>query len=412
MMRRVLVIVLAAGLAGCGWWGSAGSGSPATAPATAQAATKKAELPAEYATVAAVLARPLGDRPDAAIGRRGMAEMIAAAKAGVMDLKKIKTADGDLNDIAQQGAAGLDERARRLQALDGLPKPPGGDAWVAAVVHGLPGSPPAFSGGGAGQRGPLVDALRAYAAASDQVVAAQLLLGKVAAKYAPAPLEGSGPLGIDFDEAALSGQPEDLCAFVNTGEAMKDCTLRVTLVGEGGAVRENLHYLKEWAANGKWYGAYPPGADVEGKLVGARSVANVERVEVTLWSPGVMAKETYAYLGAERDKDVEAWAKSLKLTGRYQPFVAGLFAADVQRGIRLTLAEGPAVGKCWVDLTFTGGGVGSKTWTWELSSWAKGEEKTFSSPPGGLNADPSQVEVVMRFPRSGYKRRWVFNIKV
>lgn len=413
------MVVMVGVVAGCGRGGgeSATTAPAATAPAATQprVVVKKVTLPAEYPVVAGVLSRPLGTRVEDLKDRRGMAEMMAGVQSGMMDLQKVKSADGDLNYIAGEGAAALAEMYRRMEQLNSLPRPAVGvDASVAAALHGLAGDLAGFFGAGAqaaDRQKALLDELHGYAAAVDRADAAGQLLGKVAAKYAGPVAEGKGRIGVDFDEAALRGEPEDLCALVNEGEALAECTLLVELRGEDGAVRRNVHFVKQWPAKGKLYALYAPGVTVEGKKVGAETVANVERVEVTAWSPGATVKERYDYLGAERDKDVEAWAKGIKLTGRYQPFERAIFSANTERGIRLTLAEGPALAKCRVDLTFTGGGA-AKTWFWEVESWSKGEEKLFSTPAGGLTSDPSQVQVVMSFPRSGYKRTWVFNIKV
>jgi hypothetical protein len=409
------VMLAAMGVAGCGRGGSAGMGTATEPAATTRAVEKKAELPGEYRVVAGVLSRRMGPQVEELKDRRGIAEMMAGVQSGMMDLRKVKSADEDLNYIAGEGAAALGEMYRRMEQLNSLPRPAAGvDASVAAALHGLAGDLAGFFGVGAqaaDRQKALLDELHGYAAAVDRADAAGQLLGKVAVKYAGPVVEGKGRIEVDFDEAGLRGEAEDLCAFTNEGEALADCTVVVALHGEDGALRRNVHFVKEWPAKGKLYALYAPGVLVEGKKVGAETVADVDRVEVTAWSPAATVKEAYAYLGAERDRDVEAWAKGIKLTGRYQPFERALFSANTERGIRLTLAEGPALAKCRVELTFTGGS-GARSWFWNVDSWGKGEEKMFTTPAGGLTSDPSQVQVVMSFPRSGYKRTWVFNIKV
>ncbi len=415
MKRCMVVMMLAAATASCRH--DAGSGElPATRPAETQAVVTPphaVELPTAYPTVAKVLTRPLAPSAAALSDNRGMAEMMAAAQSGLLDLRAVKSSNGDLQYIATEGAAGLTEMYRRLQALDALPRPAtGSSATLAAALHGLAGDLTGFFGVGAqaaDRQRALLDELQGFAAAENRVNAAAQLLPKVAANYA-GPAAKPGRIAIDFDEGDLRGNRADLCTLTNTGEALRNCTLLVEVRGENGTLRRNVHFVPLWAAGQTLFATYGTGVLVEGRAVGAATVPNVESLQVTAWCPDATMREVYAYLGAERDKDVEAWAKSIRIVGRYQPFVKGILS-DTQRGIRLTLAEGPPIGKCRVDLTFTGGGA-TKRYFWELTSWAVGEVKVLSPPAGALNVDPSQVEVELGFPRSTYKRKWVFNIRV
>jgi hypothetical protein len=77
--------------------------------------------------------------------------------------------------------------------------------------------------------------------------------------------------------------------------------------------------------------------------------------------------------------------------------------------VKLSLGDYPYLGKCRVQIAFKRGSQ-SRSWHWDLDSWTKGEEKTFSTPAGGLPYDPDTMEVVLSFPRTNYRPRWELRV--
>ena len=204
-------------------------------------------LPAEYRVVATCLAHPLKANATDFRTDKSMAEAIAEGQSQVMDLRKVKSADSDLTQIAAQGESACSEVVRRLEQINALPKPPNaGSLFAESFLHGFFGD---VSGGFAlgadadqKQKAILVE-LEGLAAALDKADAAHLLLPKVAEAYAVPITDNPGRILVDFDESWYGWGPNDWCRLCNAGAELENCTVVVDLRGQNGQTRRNVHFV-------------------------------------------------------------------------------------------------------------------------------------------------------------------------
>lgn len=236
-----------------------------------------------------------------------------------------------------------------------------------------------------------------------------MLLPDLARKYAAAEDSKGDRVAVQFNESWYGCKPDDWCCFQNRGADLDDCTLLVEIKGAAGQVRKNVHYAKHWPAQAWLYARYRPGFLWKDRRVANQSVPDVDSVDVTVLSPRFSTQLHYVYAGAEKDKQVATLCQNMKLTWRYQPFAKAILFSDTQRGVKLTLADYPYLGKCKVNVRFRCGAE-VKGWQWELDSWKQGEEKTFETPAGQLAEDPDTIEVLLSFPRTNYQPHWTWKI--
>ncbi len=366
-------------------------------------------MPPEYRVVAKHLAHELKQNVSDFRNDKGMAEIIAEGHAAVMDLRNIKSSDEDIEYIAAHGGAACAEAVRRMERINALPKPPdAGSLFVESFIHGLYGN--VYAGYALGtdadnKQKAILAEVDPLAAAVEQADAAHLLLPKVAERYSASVADAPGRIRVDFDESWYGWGPYDWCCLYNEGAELEDCTVIVDMKGAAGDVRRNVHYVQKWPSKSWMYARYDPGTDLNGRRVGRMTVVGVNTVNVTVLSPGFSTQVAYLYQGAEKDKDIAERCKKMTIRWRYQPFDKGIIFSDTQRGVKLTLADYPVLGKCRVDVTFKRGNE-SKGWYWDIDSWQQDEEKTFSTPQGGLSWDPGEMEVVLSFPGTSHTVRW------
>jgi hypothetical protein len=384
------------------------AGYNAGKPAAQEAATEPAAgLPPEYRTLAMQLAQHVKTDPRAFRDDKSMVEVIAEGHAAVMDLRRIKSTDADITYIASLGTEAFSDAVNRMERINSLPKPPDvGSLMVESFIHGLYGNVYAGYALGAdadNKQKAIAVEVQGLVGAIEKADAARLLLPKVAMKYAAPVSKAPGRIVADFDESWGAWGPYDWLFLSNTGAELEDCTVVVELTGANGDVHKNVHYLRNWQGGGWVCARYDPGRQFLGRPVGRMTVSNVQTVDVAVYSPRFSTKLHYDYQGPEKDNDFAKRCKGMTLRWRYQPFEQGVLW-NTDRGVLLTLDGIPFVPKCRVDVTFKKGGT-SKAWYWEFDFWTKGEQKTFASRE--LTFDPEEIEVVMSFPGTNYRHRWV-----
>lgn len=394
-------------LAGCS---SNATNSGNTSGSSNGGSTAPKALPPEYRTLAENLSLDIHSDPKQYRDNKGLTEIIPEGHTAVMALRGINSSDSDITYIAGQGQAACSDATSRLEKINSLPKPPGeGELFVGSFIDGF-----FFNFGGAYERGrdaedkqkAIINELQGLIGATDKLDAAQVLLPKVAERYA-APISSVGRVRVDFDESWGAFGPHDWLSLYNTGPDLDDCTILVELKGAKGDVRKNVHFLRKWSGNSWQYARYAPGYDLLGRKVGRMTVYNVDTVDVTIFSPKYSTKIHYVYTGAEKDKKVAERCKDATLKWRYQPFESGI-VWNTDRGVVLTLDKIAIVPKCRVDVTFKSGWQ-SKGWNWEFDYWKQGDTKTFSHKD--LNFDPDTIEVVMTFPGTNHRPSWTLNRK-
>jgi hypothetical protein len=365
-------------------------------------------LPPEYRTLAENLSLDIKPSPDQYRDNKSITQIIAEGHGAVMALRGIQSPDRDITYIAEQGRSAYSEAIGRLERINALPKPPGaGELFLGSFIDGF-----FYNFGGAYERGrdaeekqrALVVEFEALSAAVERGDAAHQLLPKVAENYSAPLSQSSARIVVDFDEAWAWWGPHDWLSIYNNGPALQDCTIVVELTGGQRETRKNVHFTRNWLANTWMYARYQPGQEVLGRRVGNTTVNNVQKLDVTVYSPQFATKVNYVYQGAVKDSKIAEKCKNLRLSGRYQPFQSGVFS-DTQRGACFTLDGVPFIGKCRVDATFHPFGLHEqpKSAVWEFDSWKKGEEKILETQKGQLTSAPIGIDVVISFPGTGYR---------
>lgn len=363
----VVTSILSAAVLGCG------GRSPTTPP-------RPTSLPPEYRTLATRIAHPL--RPAATDFRddKTLAEIAADARSAALDLRAVRSADPDIPAVAAVAATAYSEAVGRLERINALPKPPGAGAILArSFLHGLAGDVAAgFELGAEAERkqGAIRDELTPLAAALDQADAAHLMLPRIAERYAAPRSAAGGRMAVEFLEAWNGWGTHDWLYLQNAGEDLEDCTVVVELRGAGGRTRTNVHFVERWAGRAVLCGRYDPGTTVDGRPVGRTTVREVASLTVTVLSPKFSTQVEYSYAGAERAKHVAARIALARphVVCRVRDSAWGAASGKVvvvenrlphpvyRVGVRVTAANGAAVGEFVRDQLAAGGSLDVGSW--------------------------------------------------
>lgn len=371
------------------------------------------KLPQAYIDLAKHVALEMHSTPDAFRNDMGIAEIMAEWHAAVMDLRRIDTTDSDIRYIRDQMASAYSEALTRLQRINELPKPPGGgELFVSSFFDGFFGN--IFGiykrwGDAEDKQNAIIAEVYLLIAAIDKADAAQQILPKVAEQYSASFTDPSNRIAVDFDESWASWGPYDWFCIYNAGATLSNSTIKVTMTGASGEKRTNVHFVPVWPKGSWMYARYEAGEKMLDRTVGRQTVVNVQKIDVSLYSPDFSTLVAYTYQGAEKDKDIKKRCEALKFYGRYQPFESGFFW-DTQRGAEFTLNGVAYLSRCRAHVTFRQGSQ-SKTWYWDFDKWEGGETKTFKTKKGDLTFDPSQIDLTLSFPGTEYKHSVTLNIK-
>tara|TARA_R110002111_G_scaffold260867_1_gene332925 strand:+ start:40165 stop:41364 length:1200 start_codon:yes stop_codon:yes gene_type:complete len=364
-------------------------------------------LPEEFRVLASHLSLEMKSDPVQFRNKREMTDVMVELQSAILDLSEIKSKDKEILYLSDQVRDADTVILQRLNNLNSLPKPPDeGTLFAGSILDGFFGN---F--GGSYQRGLNAETkqnalnveLQSLIAAVDKRDAAHQLLPKVAEKYSATLSDSTALIIVDFNESWGYSGPDDWLVLQNLGETLEDCTILVQLTGANGEVRKNVHFLKTWPAYTCMWGQYYAGKEVLGRTVEKMTVAYVQKLEVTIYSPQFATQIHYVYKGAEKDKDVAHLCRDLSFQGAYQPYESGILW-DTQRGAQFTMDGVSFLPKCRVDVTFRKGDQ-SKVWYWEHDSWMKGESKKFTTPAGGLEFEPDNIDFEVSFPDTNYKHK-------
>ncbi len=403
----VYVLPLALTLLGCG-----GDTTASNLPKYSTPSSKP--LPEEYRVLASHLSMEMKTDPNQFRNNRELAEIMAELQSALLDLREIKSNDKEIMYLSNQVQDTNTLILQCINNLNALPKPPDqGTLFVGSMLDGFFGN---FLGSyhrgldAEAKQNALNVELQSAIAAADKIDAALQLLPKVAKKYSATLCDSTGRIVVDFNESWGNSRPEDWLVLQNRGETLENCTISVQLTGASGKVRKNVHFLKTWPKDTSMWGRYQSGVEVLGRTVDRTTVTNVQKLDITIYSPQFATQIQYVYLGAEKDKDITHICKDLSFQGAYQSYESGILW-DRQRGAQFTLKGVSFIPKCRIDVTFRKGDE-SKSWHWNHDSWMKGETKQFSSPKGGLSFDPDRVDFEVSFPTTNYKYKTTLAVDV
>jgi hypothetical protein len=429
-MNRLITTIVVAGLSvmisGCGNAKSSGAkssgtgSSPRTPVTPVVLGTPSAKpFPPEYRVLAENLALEMRASRSDFQDNRELAQIISEGHACVLALRGVRSVDSDILYIAEHGQAAVVEALARLERVNALPRPPdAGTLIISSLIGGFytlyTGDPSGLAMSfGAGldanqKQNAIVPEIQAFMAALDKVDAVQMLLPTVATKYAATPSTGTMRFVVDIDESWGGFGPHDWFCINNSGPGLEDCTIQVQLTGSTGQVRKNIHFVRHWPANTWMYARYEPGQEILGRQAGRMTVTEIQKADVTVWSPQFTTSLTYTYHGTAKDKDIAERCSKMSFTGRYQPFQKGILW-NTQRGCYFTLDGFPYTPKCRADVTFKNG-TQSKGWYWEFDYWKAGDEKYFGTNEGQLTFDPEAIDLTLSFPGSSYQHKVTLNI--
>ena len=405
IFASVCVLPLAFILSGCG--------SDIPASKLPQYSTPSSKpLPEEYRVLASHLSMEMKSDPGHFRDNREIAEIMADVQSTLLDLREIKSNDKEIMYLSDQVQNANTLFLQCINKLNALPKPPNdGTLFVGSMLDGFFGN---FLGSyhrgldAEAKQNALNVELQSAIAAVDQLEAALLLLPKVAEKYSATLSDSAGHIVVDFNESWGNSGPNDWLVLQNRGETLKDCTILVQLTGASGKVRKNVHFLKTWPPDTSMWARYQSGEEVLGRTVERTTVKQVQKLDITIYSPQFGTQIQYVYQGAEKDKDIAHICKDLSFQGAYQPYESGVIW-DTQRGVQIILNGVSILPKCRVDITFRKGDQ-SKVWFWNHDSWMKGETKNFTTPKEGLSFDPDRVDFEVSFPNTNYKYKTTLTV--
>jgi len=348
-------------------------------------------------------------------------EIIAELQKAIIELRNIKSADSDINDLAAQAHEAAVEVRTRIEKLNRLPKPADAtdlmvEGFFAGLASGLLGDPiitPTFyslkrSAEENQKRKAIITELEGYIAAVNKAEAIGLVLPTVAKKYTSRIVKDCKEILVDFDESWGSFGPYDWLALYNrSGQELEECTIVVELIGANKKLT-NVHFVENWPSRSWMYAKYGPGIEVSDREFRRTTVESVQEIVVTILSPKLSALVRYTYQGTEKDKDIARHCSMLTLKGRYRPFDDGWLWDDEPAAI-LTL-KGGDLPKCEVTVDFVRGAE-VKSWSWDIDEWKKDTRKIFEVSHDKLPWDPNEINVLIRFPDSSYKWETKFEVR-
>ena len=319
------------------------------------------------------------------------------------------TGDPKLDQAIMEAAGSARELRDSVREMKVLPKPSDGRFAVKSFLHGL-----SLDFGGAGEayqveedrRAALRAELTRFVTHGEDYLAVVARLPEFAAAHAPADRElpPSRMPAVDFDAAWRPGEEYDWLTLTHRGPPLTNCTLRVTVTGEGGDAW-NVHFARELRTGAVRHARYEPWFEWEGRRISVQTVPAVRAVRVELWCDQGVGEIAYAYDDDERAADVRRACEELDVAATYLPFEDG-YVWDDQRGVRVTLRDGFDLGRCDLKATFVPSeGDGPPAVVKHLDGWSVGESHVLRTGADQLPADPGRVVVELAFPDTVYRHR-------
>ena len=364
-------------------------------------------MPPAYSVLAKLLAKSFSAsidperKPDAA-------QIIAEANGGILELSNIHCEDTDVEAIARDSAASTREVISVMEAVRRLPKPSGDtELFFAGLLYGFTGdfqTPARIGREETAKIESLQSQGRQFVAAATRLKADELMLPRVASRYAGPPVSSGCSILLDFDEALLPEQKDSITVTNNSGLELHNCTVLIELISARGETCQNVHFIPVWQNGQGLHAKYAVGTQILGDWVGRETVFGVERIETALYCDEVSQERMpYQYAGAEKDRDFERYLAEMKGFVRYRPFSGGVIWDD-QRAVFLSFAGLPRLPKGTATVTLRHGGETSNVQL-SFESWSEREEKKIEFPQ--IKWDPDGGEIQIQLEGSGYRK--VFN---
>ena len=366
-------------------------------------------FPPEYRVVAKHLGQDMQTSPELFRNTKSPDELLDLMRSQIADLRAVRSSDSQINHAADAGQSAYAEELRYIEQVIQLPKPMSMEASaILANIRfflGDVGGAVSTTMGDYDKQSARFAAANAFADACDRADGLDRRLIAIAQKYAAPMTPAANLFTVDIAAAWGPFGTHDWFMIYNAGPALDDCTIVVELTGKNGDTRKNVHFVEQLPSNKWMYAQYDLGQEwATGRpgLAFRKTVTDIQKATVSVWSPKLSTEMTYVYQGAEKDKDIAALCKTIKFTGSYQPFEGGVFW-NTNRGAKFSLEGIAFLPKCQATVTFRKGSD-MKQWRWDFDSWKQDEVKTFDGA-GQLTFDPDYVDLSIAFPGTSYTQR-------
>ena len=371
------------------------------------------QVPDDYRVLARTLSLDIYSSPQEFDEAESFAEIFADDHAAVIALRGINSTNNEIMYVAKRGESAITDYIRSMERLQTLPLPPDYEELLASsFIDGFLGN---FAGGYArnldaeARATDIIEESLRLAAAYDRYIAATQLLVEIAKKHSTPLTDDNTRIVVNLDESWDSENEHDWLWIGNRGAMLKDCTIVTELIGFRGDKVRNVHYVEDWPESSWKCAPYTLGFELRDRRVFQTTVVNVQRVNVTIYSPTYSTHLEYVYQGKEKELDIAERLKHLSISGSYLPFESGIFG-NSERGVRLTLFGVAFIPNCRVRIDFRNGSQ-AKAWSWTVEQWRRNESREFRGSRGELTFDPTSVELTLTIPGSSYKyeQAWRFN---
>ncbi|HWL08256.1 MAG TPA: hypothetical protein VNQ76_07625 [Planctomicrobium sp.] len=400
-LQRLNGISLAASLSivlmGCG---NGATVPPPTPPKTLPRAEIPAvpPLPSEYLILAKYFTEDFKAHPDEFRDHVSDAENMEQLQECLSALSNIKSDDVEITNFVNRGKSLARDLQVLLERMEALGNKAGKTSWWDLVTRTV-------------QLTEVIQYLDQVEGVWRKLDGMQVQLPLIAQRYSAAPSAFDGRFLIDMDAAWGPRPPFDWFKIFNSGpDDLENCTIQVQLTGNQENSRTNVHFVRHWPAHSWRYARYRQGGGIPGHPDLFRTtVSELRTVQVSIWSTASTTTLDYVYPGQEQDKDLAQWCQNLRFEGRYQPFVSGILR-NTERGVVFSLTGMDSIPRFHAEVTFRKG-LNSKTWSWDREIWTRGEAITFTPPYGELTFDPTQIEMTISFPHTGYQHKTTLPVK-
>jgi hypothetical protein len=298
-------------------------------PGSVLPVTSASPIPSGYDKLAGVLSHGILTNRSSAGIIFDEAQARAAVLAGVMDLRSLKSSDPQISSLASQGADALDRLLKARQGLVALPIPPDNSAgYVMPILQlgvGLPMGDPSLIASGAGQLAKQYGEdsqnekdyetkrnrfLKDYESAALDLKTYQLLLPQMAQRFWEGKPALPAAISVEFD-GNWNAWTSAWITMENSGNALKNCTIEVTVMGESGESCRNVHYVAHWPLGGKLHARYDCGITDVNTVMLRSSVDHPASLSIRIWSDNGLYSLDYDYPKKERDEDRKNMIKDL-----------------------------------------------------------------------------------------------------
>ncbi len=373
-------------------------------PVMVKNTTTNPPLPSEYRILAKHLSASLSTNRDEPKKKLDVSASLAAAQNAILDLRSIASSDSDIQHISGEAISAISEFADAIGRLQSLPQPTsGGERFLAGIMYAFIGdlsTPSEMDRDAAAKSDALQAEGRKLVSAFTRTQSSQLLLTRVAKKYAGPTVAAGTAVLVDIDEL-WNGEPDRIMIANNSGRELHDVTVVVELTGKGGETRENVHFIPSWYPNQKMHGKYDAGIVIGDQRILRQTVTGIERAIVHVYARELSQERIqYEYVGVNRDEDIRRHLDRLTMYAKYCPYAPGVVFTD-QRALIVSFTGIARLPKGTLSVVVE---EPSRRLTesrqFSFDSWTEGEQARIEFP--NIAWDPAKWDIKVQMADSKY----------